>query len=184
MCALKTFRFRLQQVLEYKERREEEEMRELARLKEIQRREEEYLAHLKHVKESKTLELVEKSAQGVLDVNEIQMYHRFLKKMERLIADQQIKLQQIAVEVEEQRLKLLEASKEKKIYEKLKEKHYEEFLREEEEEERKLVDEIATTGYARNGGYARGTLSSLEPASQARAYPGKDEAGSVESELT
>lgn len=143
----KTFKFRLQSVLEFKEKIEEDEKRELARLKEIQKREEEHLNYLKSLKVHRSLELMQKSAQGILNVEELQRYHLHIEKLKEDIAQQEIKLQQIAMEVEQQRLKLLEATKEKKTYEKLKEKHYEEFLKEVEDEERKLIDELATTRY-------------------------------------
>lgn len=143
----RTFRFRLQSVLEHKEKIEEEEQRELARLKEIQKNEEERLQWLQMTRVQEMLELQEKSAQGVLDVVEIQMYHGHLKRLDREIVEQEIALQRITAEVEEQRRRLLKASQERKTYEKLKEKHRAAFEAALDEEERKLIDELATTRY-------------------------------------
>lgn len=143
----KTFKFKLQSILEYKKKVEEEEIRKLAELKVLQKREQEKLEFLKMTKVEEMRTLTEKSAQGVLNVSEIQMYHAHIKKLDKEITEQEIRLQQIAIEVEEQRQRLLEASKEKKIYEKLKEKHKATFLAAIEEEERKFIDELATMRY-------------------------------------
>jgi len=128
----RTFKFRLQTVLDYKIRCEEQEQRILAEKKEI-------LAQ----------ELMEKSEKGILDIVELKMYHEQQKQLRKEIAAQEIRVQQAAADVELQRMKLLEATKEKKTYEKLKEKHHGEYLVEVAAEEQKLLDEIATTKFNR-----------------------------------
>lgn len=143
----KIFKFKLESVLEYKKKIEEEEQRELARLKEILRQEQERLEHLKMTKAEEMKELVEKSSQGLLNVAEIQMYHSHLKRLDKEIASQEITVQRAAIDVEEQRQKLINASKEKKTYEKLKEKHKTAFELAIDEEERKFIDELATMRY-------------------------------------
>ena len=143
----KTFKFKLESVLEHKKKIEEEEQRELARLKEILRQAQERLEDLKMTKVQEMKELVEKSSQGLLNVAEIQMYHSHLKRLDKEIASQEIAVQRAAVNVEEQRQKLIRASQEKKTYEKLKEKHKTVFELALEEEERKFIDELATMRY-------------------------------------
>lgn len=145
------FRFRLQTVLEYKQRREEEEQRELAKKKEILAKEEKRLRSLQRLQETRRQELAEKSAKGDLNVDELRMYHEHQKKMARDIAHQNVRVQQAQADMEFQRQKLLQASKEKKTYEKLKEKHHQAFVAEVEAEEAKLIDEIATTKFDRGG---------------------------------
>ncbi len=147
----RTFKFRLQTVLEYKQKREEEEQRELARLKEVLAKEQRKLYTLKHLQETRRDELSKKSERGRLNVEELKMYHEQQKKLAREISAQQIRVQQAEGDVEIQRQKLLEATKEKKTYEKLKEKHLEVYQNEVNEEERKLLDEIATTKFDRVG---------------------------------
>lgn len=148
----KIFKFKLESVLEYKKKIEEEEQRELARLKEILRQEQERLEHLKMTKVEEMKELVEKSSQGLLNVAEIQMYHSHLKRLDKEIASQEITVQRATIDVEEQRQKLIRASQDKKTYEKLKEKHKAVFELALEEEERKFIDELATMRYAASKG--------------------------------
>lgn len=143
----KVFKFKLQSILEHKKKVEEEEQRVLARLKEIQRKEQEKMELLKMTKVTEMEALVEKSAQGFLNVSEIQMYHVHLKRLDREIADQEMVLQRMAAEVEDQRQRLIQASQDKKTYEKLKEKHKTSFESAIEEEERKFIDELATMRY-------------------------------------
>jgi len=147
----RTFKFKLQTVLDHKQKQEEEEQRELVRRKDILAKEERRLKRLKDIQETRKRELAEKSAQGLLNVEEIQMYHQFQKRLSAEISAQSIRVQQAQADVEWQREKLLEAMKERKTYEKLKEKHYQAWLAETEAEERKLLDEIATTKFDRNG---------------------------------
>lgn len=143
------FKFRLQSILEFKEKREEEEQRELGRRLEALSREEALLVGLQHLQHARQEELTEKSSRSSLNVNEIQMYHDYEKRIQREISAQSIRVQQAQVDVDDQRQRLLEAVKEKKTYEKLKEKHQAAFAAEVEAEERNLLDDIATTKFAR-----------------------------------
>jgi len=145
----RTFKFRLQTVLEYKQKREEEETRELGRLLEILANEERELASLKRFRLKRQQEMAEKSARGKLNVEELKMYHEQQRKLARDIAAAEIKVQQAQADVEIQRKKLMEARKEVKTYEKLKEKHHANYLTEVNLEEQKLIDEVASTKYNR-----------------------------------
>lgn len=145
----RTFKFRLQTVLEYKIRCEENEQRILAEKKAILAREEHRLQTLKIFKDARQHELSEKSQKGLLDIEELKRYHEQQKQLVRQIAAQEIKVQQASADVELQRLKLLEATKEKKTMEKLKEKHHADYLIEVAAEEQKFIDELATTRYDR-----------------------------------
>lgn len=143
------FRFRLQTVLELKQKIEDEEKKKLAELLKVQAEEERKLKYLQDLEVQKRYELKEKQKEGGIDVEELKLYSYLLKKMANDIVNQKLRLQEIYIRVEEQREILLEATKEKKTYEKLKERHHERFVQEEEEEERKLIDELSTIRYAR-----------------------------------
>lgn len=148
--APRRFQFRLQTVLDYKERMEEEEQQKLARKKEKLASEENRLLWLKHLHESRRQEAGEKRMKGRLNVDELTMYHEYEKKLEKEVALQNIRVQQAQAAVETQRRKLLEATQEKKTYEKLKEKHFQGYLAEAAREESKILDELGTTKFARN----------------------------------
>lgn len=143
------FRFKLQSILEYKQKREEEEQRELAKKQEILAQEEKRLQSLKNFQRKRQHELAEKSEKGTLNVEELKMYHEQQKKLAKDISAQNIKLQQAQADVELQRQKLISATQEKKTYEKIKEKHYQAYLEEVNLEEQKMLDETATTKYNR-----------------------------------
>lgn len=148
----KKFVFRLQSVLEVKLRKEDEEKKKLADLIAWQREEEQILVDLQ-AKEAETRARL-KNAQATgqwLEIDELKRISFFLKKVAKDIEAQKQKLIEIAQMIEAQRDALLEAVKERKTLEKLKERHHEEWLAEIEEEERKLLDELATLKYAREG---------------------------------
>jgi flagellar FliJ protein len=145
----KTFKFRLQTVLEYKERQEREEQRELAKRQEILAKEEQKLKFLMNLKQMRQREMASKSSEGKLNVLELKMYQDHQKRLTSEISDQQIRVQQAQSDVELQREKLLKAVQERKTYEQLKEKHYQAYLAEIEAEERKLLDDIATAKFSR-----------------------------------
>lgn len=145
----RTFKFRLQSVLEYKQRREDDEKRVLAQKLEMLAGEQAKLRSLEALRQQRQHELAEKSEKGLLNVEELKMYHEQQKKLAKEISAQNIKIQQAQAEVELQKQKLLAAVQERKTYEKIKEKHYQEYLAEVNLEEQKALDEIATTKFNR-----------------------------------
>jgi len=151
----KRFIFRLQTVLEVKERQEEEEKRKLSELIAWQRQEEQILAQMVHKEQATRQMLKDKQAAGVyLEVDELKRISYFLKKIAADIEAQKAKLIEIARRIEEQRQNLIKAAQEKKTLEMLKEQHHHEWLREIEEEEARFLDELATLKYARDGAMA------------------------------
>jgi flagellar FliJ protein len=140
----KSFRFKLQTVLDLKERKEEEEKEKLARLFRVKAEEEALLAKLEMEKESVREELKRKQASGGLDIEKIKMFHGHLKTLDNRITHQRLRLKEIDIAIDRQRDELLKATQEKKTLEKLREKHREVWLMEAEAEERKFIDELAT----------------------------------------
>lgn len=145
----RTFKFKLQTVLDYKIRCEENEQRILAEKRVILAREQGKLHALRSLQEERQRELAVKSEKGLLDIVELKMYHEQQKELRKQIAAQEMRVQQASADVELQRLKLLEATKEKKTMEKLKEKHHSDYLVEVAAEEQRFIDELATTRYDR-----------------------------------
>jgi flagellar FliJ protein len=148
----KKFIFRLQTVLEVKERQEEEEKRKLADLMAWQKEDERILAAMKQKEAETKQRLKDKQQAGEwIEVEELKRISYFLKKVAGDIVAQNNKLMEIARRIEEQREVLIKAAQERKTLEMLKEQHYHEYITEVEEEERKLLDELATLKYAREG---------------------------------
>ena len=148
----KVFKFKLQTVLDLKQKIEDEEKEKLGKLIQEKHREEMVLERLKQAESQARSELKEKQREGKLDIDELRRYDSHLKRLGNAIISQNLRLKELAIRIEEQRQVLIKASQEKKIYEKLKEKHQEAFIKELDDEERKFIDELATSRYRREGG--------------------------------
>jgi flagellar protein FliJ len=147
--AVKKFRFKLQSVLDLKQKLEDEEKRKLADLMQLQAQEERKLLHLQQTRAQRIQEFKEKQCQGGINVTELQMYSYIIEKLKNDIINQQLRLKEIAIRIEEQRQALIKATQERKTYEKLKEKRHQAWIDEEEYEEKKFIDELATIKFAR-----------------------------------
>ena len=75
---------------------------------------------------------------------DVRMHNLYLKRLEFLKIKQQEMIDAAEIVVEERRLELVEAMRERKALEILKENQYEEFLMEEKQAEQKVVDEIVS----------------------------------------
>lgn len=145
----KKFKFRLQSVLDIKIKNEDDEKRKFADVMQLQAREEQILAMLHQKKISLTAELKAKQAEGGINITELQIFSRAIEKTKHDIVSQEIRLQEIAIMLEEQRKKLIEATQEKKTYEKAKENSLKAYQAEEDYVEMLTIDELATLKYAR-----------------------------------
>ena len=145
----KKFKFKLQSVLDIKIKNEDDEKRKFADIMQLQAREEQVLVQMHQKRTRLVAELKAKQGAGDLDITELQMYSRGIERVKNDIISQEIRLREIAIMLEEQRRILLEATQQKKIYEKVKENQYKAYVDEEEFAERLLIDELATLKYAK-----------------------------------
>jgi flagellar protein FliJ len=145
----KSFKFRLQSILDYKQDLEDKEKEKLAKILQELEQAKNYKRMLEQRKVQAQAELKEKQKVGGIDVNQLKFYTNYLKKLDKDILYTAVMIEQIKAREREQRQALLKAAQERQTYEKLKEKHKEEFDEEEAEIERKLIDEMATIGFAR-----------------------------------
>jgi len=148
--AQKKFKYRLQKILEFKEKKEEEEKEKLAKLMEQQ----EYERQVKAQLEQKLVEiqavLKQKQAAGTLDVEELRFYPGHIKNVKNQIRNQELRLQEIAIKIKEQRNALMKAAQERQVYQKHREKCQEEWQAEMDRQEAIMLDELATINFARN----------------------------------
>lgn len=147
--AQKKFKYRLQKILEFKEKQEEEEKEKLAKLLELEELEKQKLAQLKQMLIDVQVELREKQATGRLQVEELRYYPGHIKNIEMKIRNQELRLREIAIKIVEQRKALLHAAQQRQVYEKHKEKSEEEWKAEEARKEAVMLDELATINFAR-----------------------------------
>jgi flagellar protein FliJ len=145
----KSFKFKLQSILDYKQDLEDKEKEKLAKILQELEQAKNYKRMLEQKKVQAHAELKEKQREGGIDVNQLKFYTNYLKKIDKDIIYMTVTIEQIKAREREQRQALLKAAQERQTYEKLKEKHKEEFDEEEAEIERKLIDEMATIGFAR-----------------------------------
>lgn len=140
------FRFSMQNILEMKEKLEEQAkneygqantrlLQEQEKLEQLEERLEEAEQALKHV-------LFE-----VLSVTEIRKREDAVEIIKTYVKQQLLIVKFCEKELEAARERLTEAMKQKKIFEKLREKAFEEFLKEEGHREQKEVDELMSYKY-------------------------------------
>ncbi len=146
---MKSFKFKLQPVLHHRQKKEDILKKELAEAKSLFEKERAVLDRLTSKLSDIQAELRHKQ-QSSFTASEAASYSTYLTRVEREIDVQTIKLTDIAVEVKRAQGRLIEASRDKKIMEKLQEKKYEEYKVEADKAEQTLIDEIATMRYNRN----------------------------------
>ncbi|MBI2252365.1 MAG: flagellar export protein FliJ [Armatimonadetes bacterium] len=147
--AQKKFKFKLQSILELKQKKEDEEKERLGKLFSKLNQAKIELENLKNKEIQAKTELKSKQISGGMDVEELKRYHYHINKLNNAVINQKIKIKEINIEIDKQREILLICAKEKKTYEKLKEKYHQKFIEELDEEERKFIDELATMRYFR-----------------------------------
>lgn len=136
-----SFKYKFQNLLNYKKTLENFKKSEYGKALHIYHREEENLEEIK----SKKDEIVNTKTNGEsVNVGTLRMYNDYLNKICQDIDHQKIVVEKCKKTMEETQEKLVEAMKEKKMFEKLREKEYGEFMEEEKRQEAKVIDEIVT----------------------------------------
>lgn len=135
------FRFSMQNILDMKEKLEDQAKNEYAqanaRLLREQEKLEKIVARREEAREKLKFVLCE-----TLSVDEIRTRENAVEVLKFYAMQQQLVVIRCEKEVEVAREKLSEAMKERKIFEKLREKAFEEFVFEENRKEQKEVDEL------------------------------------------
>lgn len=140
------FKYRMQNILNIKEKLEEQAKNEFAAARRRLDDEEEKLEELKQRKagyeeEGRRLRM---SALNILDLTDNK---NAIDTMDEYIVLQQIEVNKAAALLEEARIKLTEAMKEAKIHNRLREKAFEEFKKEINAQESKEIDELTSYTY-------------------------------------
>ncbi len=138
---MKKFRFRLEPLLKLKAYREKEEQKVHAAAFQKVSSQEGMLANINTDRLNNQSNL-RAFLTGCLDLSRLSGYARYFVKLRK---DEYIGREMLKVlqkDAEEKRLKLLEATKQRKIYEKLKEKHHEKYHHEFEQSIQREQDEI------------------------------------------
>ena len=151
---MKRFGFRFQRILEIKERIEEARRAELGEVMVVLNRELEQLAAMRGTLNSYRRAGYSQPAARV-DAQLLGISASYNLRLEREIGEQLEHVRRIEVVVEDKRKKLLEATRERRVYEILKERAQEAHRREFNRQERIQLDEIGEQLYARREGEHR-----------------------------
>lgn len=140
------FIYRMQSILNIKEKLEEQARMEFAQANMRLAAEEEKLQQLKNRKAfyEENGRQLQKDSLKVMDIIENQ---NAIERMKDYIADQILEVRRAEAAVERARVALMEAMQESKTQHKLKEKAFEEFMREENAREAKEIDELTSYTY-------------------------------------
>lgn len=140
------FRFPLQNILNMKEKLEEQAKNEYGQANARLLAEEEKLEQLNNRLENARLQLKDVLVE-VLSMTEIHKRENAVVVLKGYVKQQQLVVKRCEKEVEIAREKLTEAMKERKTFEKLREKAFDEFIKEEGRREQKEVDELMSYRY-------------------------------------
>lgn len=148
------FSFKLQRVLDIKERREEQLKGELASVKR-EYEEEEKILHSLEKSHSICLDRLREHQLKTISIQEVTWYQAYLSKLVNDISSQSQKLEDLLKRIDELTKKLIETSKERRVLEKLRERKWDEFRHEVECLEQEVLDEIGTSRHIRGEGSFR-----------------------------
>lgn len=144
---LRRFKFRLQSVLNLKEKKLEDERMALAQILRVLEDQKDTLLSLNDKKEQIEKSFDNANKEAALDIQNIVNARNYLEKISNEIKTQFEIIKKTQIEFDEQTQKVNEAYKELKVLEKLKEKQYEEFLKEFRQNETKELDDIVISRY-------------------------------------
>ncbi len=139
---MRRFNFRLQSILNLKEKKLEDERLKLAGIISVLESQKDILLEMNEKKEYLEAQLENITNSQVLDIQNVVSYKNFLNRTTQDIKMQFEIIKKTQFELEEQQIKVNEAYREVKVLEKLKEKQYKNFLFEYEQTQIKEIDDI------------------------------------------
>lgn len=142
---MRRFNFRLQSILNLKEKNLEDERLKLGEIISVLESQKDVLLEMNEKKESLETRLEEITKESTLDIQNVVSYKNYHNQISQDVKMQFEIIKRTQFELEEQQLKVNQAYKEVKILEKLKEKQYKNFLTEYEHYEIKELDDITTS---------------------------------------
>lgn len=146
---MKKFKYRLESLLKVKEHLEKEKQKSHAHAMKQVQDQLDALDSIDHTR-LQTIDDQRKIMSGRISLAEALIYSRYILKLkkDRLTGDGLLAVYEKAADGK--RVELVEASRERKIYDKLKEKLKERYIKNQSHEENKQADETATTCFIRN----------------------------------
>lgn len=143
---MKPFVFKLQTSLDVKLKHEEMQKEKLNEATQVYRNNLERLHRLKE-RLMEIQDILRGKQKETLDIIDIKNYQDYIPVIDERIREQENITEVSRKEMEENRHRLVEIMRERKVLEKLKAKHYQEYMKEWLREEQKQIDEMATIRY-------------------------------------
>lgn len=147
---MKKYKYKLDNLLNIKEKLEKKEEMELKRLNEIVNMKKIELEYIK-VQKQKTIIKQKNNVSKSINILETRTSNTYLSRLKVDIEKKEEEVNKAIDIAKKQKEKLIEFSKERKILEKLKEKNYELYLDESKKNEQKEIDEIVSSKYKFRG---------------------------------
>lgn len=143
---MKKFKYRLEPILKIKSHAEKQRQKEhAAALQQVYRQKEQLSAI--DAERRKTFDFQRSKLQGTIQTPQLLAASRYLVRLKRDTITGSELLRGLERESERKRLMLVQAAKERKIYEKLKERRQAKFNQEVEQHDRKTLDELAVVTF-------------------------------------
>jgi flagellar FliJ protein len=142
------FRFKLEALLSHRRHQEEVCQKELAQT-ERRLAEEQGKLRRRKIEKRKNIQTLQLMQKDRVNVSEILLSVNYIRQLTRKIEEQKICVREAAKKVNQKRRELIVIVKKRKTLEKLKEKEWLNYEQKMMQNERKLMDEVASTRHAR-----------------------------------
>lgn len=146
---MQKFIFKLEPLYEYRQRLEEISQKEFAEALQKLNREEAMLNELKDAYRRASGELDSKK-EACVEVDQYHIYADYFRSLKSHMDEQERIIRLFRDELETRRVELLEASRSKKVIEKMKEKSFGAFVEDMNRQEQKITDDIVTSRFKRS----------------------------------
>lgn len=144
---MKSFRFRMQVVLDQRERVESLAKQSFAEAENALKRGESLLGELGDVRAALVDELCRLRAEG-FDAHETRIYHNYLQTITQSIRDQENYVRELTIIREAHKLHLVGAAQSKQVLAGVKDRHKQAFAHQRQQLEQKTLDEIGSLRHA------------------------------------
>lgn len=143
--------FRLQPILNYKTGLVDNLETEFAQLRNIEKNEEETLLHLESVERDHAASLAEQQRSKTINPHTIGLHQKYLQYLQNHVDRQMVRVAEAKNNTENKRQELVKMMQDQKTLEKLKEKHVTRTNIEINRKEGRILDDLVTTRYTREG---------------------------------
>jgi len=146
---MRRFKYRFEKILSYRGHQEKQRQREFATALGLQQAQQEKLSNLRRGQAETQMEK-EKHLVGKVEPTRLSGYYRYYLKLRHLEMAGREVLGHLSRDVDKKREILVEATRKKKIYEKLKERHFQRYLHDTNLAMQKETDDIGQKIFVRN----------------------------------